>query len=374
MARILAAAGDPGGAAALLPVMRALVDAEHQLTAIAGQPAARMFADAGFACVPSIGSWADHVGLADATVATDSPDLALVATGMLAGVDAALVRAGKRVGIPTVCVLDAWVNYRERFMGPDDTTILPSAIPDLITVMDGFTVREMVDLGFPPAILHVVGQPAFDAWVERSSSPAWARMRADARRALSVGEDERLIVFFSQPLDNDYGPPGSPRHRGYDQRTAFAALQQAIAGLNPRPRLVIKPHPREPVGAYEQAEAGATDAYVVVPSVGEMVSTDSLTAGADLVVSMTSVTLVQAMLAGTPIISLQPDLHVDDTNVLGRMGITPPVTDVSALPSAIKSALARGGLNVRSRLPQTWTDGRSTARTVAVIEHLTKDY
>jgi hypothetical protein len=372
VARILAAAGDPGGAAALLSVMRGLVNAGHQLTAIAGQPAARMFAEAGFTCVPSTGSWADHVALAGATAAADNPDLALVATGMLAGVDAALVRVGKRVGIPTVCVLDAWVNYRERFMGPDETAMLPSAIPDLITVMDDFTVREMVDLGFPSAILHVVGQPAFDAWVERSSSPAWARMRAHARRALSVRDDERLIVFFSQPLDNDYGPPGSPRHRGYDQRTAFAALQQALVGLNPRPRLVIKPHLREPVGAYEQAEDGATDAYVVVPSLGETISTDSLTAGADLVVSMTSVTLVQAMLAGTPIISLQPDLHVDDANVLGRMGITPPVTDVSVLPSAITSAFVKGAQDVRSLLPETWTDGRSIARTVAAIEHLAK--
>jgi hypothetical protein len=372
MARILAAAGDPGGAAALLPVMRALVDAGHDLSSVAGQPAARMFADAGFACVPSTGSWADHSAMADATLASDKPDLALVATGMLAGVDAALVRAGKRSGIPTVCVLDAWVNYRERFLAPDDTTMSPSAIPDLITVMDDFTVREMTDLGFPPAILHIVGQPAFDAWVERSSSPTCDGMRADARRQLDVADDQHLVVFFSQALDNDYGPPGSPRYRGYDQRTAFAALQQAIAGLDPRPRLVIKPHPREPVAAYEQAEAGATNAYRVVPSQGETISTDSLTAGADLVVSMTSVTLVQAMLAGKPIISLQPDLHVEDTNVLGRMGITPPVTNVSELPQAITTALAAGARDVRSLLPTTWTDGRSTARTVAAIEHLMK--
>jgi hypothetical protein len=374
MARILAAAGDPGGAAALLPVMRGLVEAGHQLTAIAGQPAARMFADAGFACAPSTGSWADHVALAGATAAAEKPDVALVATGMLAGVDAALARTGKRLGIPTVCVLDAWVNYRNRFICPDDMMMLPSTIPDVITVMDDFTVREMVDLGFPPAVLHVVGQPAFDVWIEQSSSPMWARMQAAARRALRVRDDERLVVFFSQPLDSDYGPSGSPLHRGYDQHTAFTALQQAIAALNPRPRLVIKPHPREAAGAYDQTGAGSTDSYHVVPSTGESISTYSLTAAADLVVSMTSITLVQAMLVGTPIISLQPGLRVDDANVLGRMGITLPVTDVSVLPSAITSGLAKSGQDVRSRLPQTWTDGRSTARTMAVIEHLAKDY
>ena len=195
-------------------------------------------------------------------------------------------------------------------------------------------------------------------------------MQADARRALSVRDDECLVVFFSQPLDNDYGPPGSPLHRGYDQHTAFTALQHAIAGLNPKPRLVIKPHPREPVGAYEQAGTTGT----VIPCLGESISTDSLTAAADLVVSMTSVTLVQAMLVGTPIISLQPNLRVDDANVLGRMGITLPVTDISVLPSAINRGLAEKGLNVQSHLPQTWTDSRSTGRTVAVIEHLVKDY
>ena len=296
------------------------------------------------------------------------PDIVLVATSMLPGVDAALLRTARGLGVPTACVLDSWVNYRERFTVPDEKTMPLGSTPDLITVMDDFTVREMVELGFPADILRVVGQPAFDAWVEQTSSPAWRQMAGEARRELGVSDEERLVVFFSQALDVDYGPPGSPRYRGYNQWMAFDALKRAVPGLDMSVRLVVKPHPREPVGAYEQPEGGARGAYRVVPSTG----VGLLTAGADVVISMTSITLVQAMLAGKPIISLQPGLQVDDANVLGRMGIAPPVTDAAALPAAIHNALARGTRNVRSLLPETWTDGKATARAVAAVEQLTK--
>ena len=159
----------------MLPVMHALRARGFPVATVAGQPAAEMFQDAGFAGAVSSGSWAEHLALAVESIRIYAPELIVVATSMKAGVDAALVRAAREVGLPTVCVLDAWVNYRERFMGPDNGTLRPDAIPDLITVMDDFAVREMVDLGFASKALKVVGQPAFDAWVEQSVSEAWQR-------------------------------------------------------------------------------------------------------------------------------------------------------------------------------------------------------
>jgi hypothetical protein len=327
-----------------------------------------MFAEAGFACVPSTGSWADQVAAAEGAVDAHRPDIAVVATSMKAGVDAALVRASRSAGVPTICILDAWVNYRERFMGPGDSTVLAAGVPDLITVMDNFTVDEMTALGFSRETLEVVGQPAFDGWIERSSSAAWEKKRGEARDELDMGDSEALVVFFSQALDVDYGPPGSPRYRGYDQRQAFEALQGVVASLDPRARLVVKPHPRERVDAYEHVEAGGTRAPRVVPSM----SPDLLTAGADVVVSMTSITLVQSMLTGTPTISFQPGLVADDANVLGRMGIMPPITEVEALPDAIRGALARGSQDVRAQLPSEWIDGRATERAVTAVERVMK--
>jgi hypothetical protein len=363
VARILVAAGDPGGAAALLPVARVLMDSGHQLGVVAKRPGAQMFANAGFVVWPSVGSWNEHVATAEAKVEAYHPDLLLMSTSMEPGVEFGALRAARSRKIPAVCVLDSWPNYRERFLAPGEAE--PSVLPDAITVMDELAKREMTALGFPASILHVVGQPAFDGG-------GGARDGESARAALGVAQDARLVVFFSQPLDDDYGPEGMPGYRGYDQHVALEVLVGAVGQLESPVELVVKPHPREPGGAYEQANPGASHAYRVVTSKDADIQADDLIAAADVVVSMTSITLVHAVLAGTPVVSLQPGMIGDDANVLGRMGVTPPVTQASELPAALDGAMRRGRLDVRGQLPTTWTDGGATARAVAVVEQMAK--
>jgi hypothetical protein len=360
LSRILGAAGDPGGAAALIPVLAALTEAGDETFTFAREPAAGMFEEAGFDGVISVGTWAEDVQIAERMVGESGAELLLVATSMNPGPDMAVLREGKRRGVPVVGLLDSWTNYQRRFLGPDERDVSVAAMPEVLGVMDDFAVGELTALGFPRALVRVVGQPAFDGL----SRPTVAG-RARARKALSVGK-QPLVVFFSQSIAEDYGAPDAETYRGYDQVNAAEALWTALADVSLDAALVVKPHPRERVGQFAHLEAEAGARLRVVPSspAGDLI------AAADLVVSMTSITLVEAMLAGRPIISLQPGLRSDDLLVLNRMGVAAPVTDVRALPAAIKAAFAAKPLDVTSALPTTWTDGKGTQRMVALVREM----
>ena len=360
MSRILAAAGDPGGAAALIPVLNALAVAGDDTFTLAREPAAGTFESAGFDGVISVGSWPEDVATARRVVGESGARLVLAATSMNPGPDMAALREGKRLGVPAVCLLDSWTNYERRFLAPGDHEVSVAVLPDALCVMDEFTVVELTELGFPRAKMRIVGQPAFDGLVAGAAAD-----RHPARQALGVG-GESLVVFFSQSIAEDYGAPDAETYRGYDQVIAAEALLSALREVSDDALMVVKPHPRERVGRFAHLERKAEERLRVVPSM----RAGDLVAAADLVVSMTSITLVEALLAGRPIISLQPGLRSDDLLVLNRMGVTAPVTDVGLLPDAIRAGLAKTIRDVRGSLPAVWTDGSGTQRVVDVVREM----
>ena len=354
----MAAAGDPGGAAALIPVLNMLAAAGNEPITLAREPAAGRFENAGFDGVISVGTWPKDLAIARRVVDESGVGLVLAATSMNPGPDMAALREGKRAGVPVVCLLDSWTNYQRRFLAPGEHEVSAAALPDVLCVMDDFTVRELTALGFPRATMRIVGQPAFDGLAAGAVAD-----RHSARQALGVG-DQPLVVFFSQSIAEDYGAPDAQTYRGYDQVVAAEALLVALREVSADAFMVVRPHPRERDGRFARLEGGAGQRLRVVPS---MLAGD-LIAAADLVVSMTSITLVEAMLVGRPIISLQPGLCSDDLLVLNRMGVTAPVTDVGALQAAIRAGLAKTSKGVRESLPAVWTDGGGTQRVVDVVQ------
>ena len=367
MPSVLAAARDPGGAEALLPVLEALSKGGNGVTAVAQEPAYGRFSGSGIASSRIEGRWPELVRHAEGTIREATPDVVVLATSMGPGIEVAILRAARARRVPVVVVLDSWTNYTTRFLAPNEPRLGPEALPDLLTVMDEFAAAELESEGFTPSILRVVGQPAFDAWVVRSRSDDWQRERQRVRDALDVPSGDSLIVFFSQPIADLYGPRGSPAYRGYDERDALGALLDAMPAIGARTRLVVKPHPSENAGAFAWLQPHAGSRVRVVTSM----SAEELTAASDLVASMTSTTLVQAMLVGRPTISVQPHLKVPDALILGRMGLLEPVTDPGALAGAIRTRLTESGDATVSRLPLWWRDGGATQRVSDLVSGLT---
>ena len=325
-----------------------------------------MFQDAGLESSSCESGWPKAQDFARKLTAEHSPNLIVVATSLLPGLELALIRDARARGIPCVAVLDSWTNYRARFLAPEERELTPLGLPDIITTIDDFSARELASLGFSPHSIRVTGQPAFDEIVEWAGSAHAVTQREELRSDLSIGPLQKLVVFFSQPIRGMYGEVGAPGYRGYDEYDALEILLETIGARRPEVHVVIKPHPKEESGKFESLLDKASPAVQMVTSY----SANGLIAASDVVVGMTSVTLAQAMLIGRPTISLQPHLWVDDALVLGRMGALEPVTDPTLLPGALEQALNSGATDMADKLPSSWHDGMATARVMEIIEEL----
>lgn len=371
---VIAVAQDPGGAAALAPFLSALEDDERvDLIVYAYQQGREVFVEQRVACLaldqPPSTAEADWAELARGLLATHQPDLVITGTSFDPGPELAMIRVSRETGVRCLTVLDAWTNYRRRFLMEGETDLSDELLPDVIAVMDDFAVREMQELGFPVDRLRVVGQPAFDRFLELARSWEHGRGRQALRHQLGARHGETLVAFFSQPIAELYGPPGSPTYRGYDEWDALRGLLRAMALLvsQGKPmRLAVKLHPKEPVGKYADLLV-----HVAVPAITvQIADADSLALTADVVVGMTSIVLVKAFLAGRLVISLQPNLVGTDALVLGRAGYLEPVTDLAALPQALQSALSGMSWSCENRLLTSLTDGQSVARLRALMWEL----
>ena len=265
--RTLIVARDPGAASALSPVART-----GPATVIGTGHARAIFQR-------------EHVPFEETDDAVGAlerrrPAVLLTGTSLRANLDASWWRAARSLGIPSVGLVDHWSNLLARFTASEPF----DSHPDVIAVIDMASERELVDLGCP-APLSVTGQPAFDAILEAAPDG-----RAGARARWDVGPERRVLLFASEPIVSDVGPAAS-----INELIALRMVLDAADGW----RIVIRPHPREnPDALRELAKDRAT--------VDATASPHDAIAGADAVVGVSSVFLVEAALAGRPVISLDP--------------------------------------------------------------------
>ncbi len=343
-ARVLAVAGDAGGAAALVSVLRRMKEAagRWEIQVLAYRQARTVFAEAALA-FHELGERADEEG-AGRWFKDFRPDVLLTATSVN-GVDweKRMVAESRRSGIPSLAVLDFWSNYRARFADERDRLAF---LPDRIAVMDDWARTEMVELGFPADRLVVTGQPAFDEWAERK---AGEEGEAVAVRVRHAADDVRhkLVLFLSQPISDFYSSPAlRARHPGYSEaevfHTAAEALEQLARKRDLHITLLVRPHPRE---TWSLAPEGALSAHVKLARV-DRDPIRSLLMASDVAVGMTTVLLMEACFLGCVTVSMQPGLRGPDILPANRMGMTFSVYD----PADAESVLATALLDDRARV------------------------
>lgn len=334
-ARVLAVAGDPGGGNALAPVMRALLKRDDR----------ELYA---YAYRQTEAVWTRHE-LPFTTLQEPVPDARLqclldnirpsiVLTGTsMNGIDAErrLTRLAKDRGIPSIAVLDFWSNYRGRF---EDTNGEIEALPDVIAVMDDEAANAMLEEGINIKNIRVTGQPVFEdlrAWVATKGEQA-ARLFRNRHR---IRENDTLVVFLSQPLSEIYGDdPADTRYLGYTQHTSLSLLVDELRlhfSRTSAGTLIIRPHPREERKP-ELVPESSPELRVLLSS-----DRDPLEAavGANVLVGMSSILLLEAGCLGKPVLSLQPNLRGENTLPLDRLGLGEIVTDPGQAGDALSRAL-----------------------------------
>lgn len=276
MARLALAAHDPGGAAVLVAAAPALRGRGHALDWLPAGPATRLWREAGEPVPDAMDATA-----AAARLERDRPALLLTGTSFHAGFERALWAAARRLGVPSFAALDSWSNIERRFALSEGA---PEQ-PDVFGVPDESTRAEIAAAGWCRSRLVVIGQAHLAARTER------LKRRRQGRR----GGNEKRIVFFSEPIVEDFGPSA----RGFTQFDVATLAAEGLAG-RAGVLLSIKPHPRESEGAWRDWLARTPNARLAAED------TETLLGAADGVLGMTTMVLLEARLAGIPVMSLQP--------------------------------------------------------------------
>ena len=202
----------------------------------------------------------------------------------------AAVAACRGAGVPTLAIQHGIIypRYFSYLHDPDDGDC---PRPDRTAVFGAAARRFLIEEGrYAPESLVVTGSPKFDALLEAARS--WDREALRAR--FGVEEGERLLVVASR-----YRSIRPTTHQSIG--SAFAGLVRAVEGMD-GVRLLVKPHPAEPAGAYvaDIRAAGARRSRVLPPSTDLL----ELLFAADALVTVESLSAVEALVLGRPVLIL----------------------------------------------------------------------
>ena len=231
-------------------------------------------------------------------------------------------------------------------------------IPDRTAVFGEAASRLLVAIGhYPPESLVVTGSPKFDALLE--AAHRWDRQATRAR--LGVGPGERLLVVASRfrAIRETHQSIGS----------AFPGLLTAVEAME-GVRCLVKPHPAEPKGAYEDAirEAGAERTRVVEPGI----DLAELLHAADALVTVESLSAIEALVLGRLVLVLNMPTKlrelVESGAALGVAAGADPRLALDALlfDPGTGAALEEARERYLSQVAHG-VDGRATARIVEVL-------
>lgn len=349
--RLAIAVADAGSARAVVPVARELLTRGVAVSIAADGPAAQSID----ADLPG----ADRLDVSDASTVTE-----LSAVFASEGVQGVLTGAGsynliehrarlaaRALAIPAVAVLDYWYEYESRFHRMDGGANTESW-PDLVCAPDEHARQGLLRAGCDGRHIAVTGPPNLEEAVR------WFRTGAPDRAALAarlgISPDRPVVVFFSEPhrrkpdgrlFDEPgglYRADGRPLF-GYTALEILRYIVDAFARIpdEVRPQLLVKPHLLEWAEPLHDLAASLEAGGPVV--VGDEVNPRTLVALADAVMAMSSVTLIEAALSGTPAISVQIGFGSDapfDPCVGNRLAVTIPIFDIATLDRVVEDVAA----------------------------------
>lgn len=289
MNKILFFAHDPGGANAIAPLIPKLAD--NRLCIYGQGSAAKIFN------VP------EYNGTAEELFSSIKPDLLITGTSAGNKTEKELRLISKNNAVPSLAILDFWSNYGIRF-SPYSTTEKDvyeqnksfPYLPDYLIVMDNYTKQQCILEGIPESIIYPLGNPHFDTIRSQKNTDI-----SEIRSTL-LEKKEKLIVFASECTTEDYGS-------GIELET----VQDILSIIPSSYKLIIKKHPRDSKTKYKEYLKFVVD---------EQYTSVQTILAADIIISKSSMMLIEAMLLDKPIISYQKHSQ-NDNFILSKMKIIP---------------------------------------------------
>ena len=321
------AARDPGGANVLAGLLPSIKE-EFDFAIWALPAAALVFERAGFQVSPFAEN--PHWEELQAKWRKKSADALITGTSHYDPFESVLWQIAGRDHCRSLAVLDSWSNLAVRFR---------HRRPDFVGAIDRGQIEELEALGFDPSNVLLTGHPWLSAVTENA---AIGHDQMPARRG------DIHILFVSEAIAGDVAQ-GSNEPFGFDEFDSFSVVHLAaaeVAKTGKNVQLAIKFHPYEdPKGFLERLETLPRQDGLTLLPLRRTEKPHPWVLWADLVTGVGSMLLLEAVVLGRPVISVQPGLEREDTFVASQRGcartLTVAVDGEAALRELIVSEQAR---------------------------------
>lgn len=373
---VLVACNDAGGTRCVIPVARLLSERGHRVIGVAGGPAKALWkAEAGPLEIIEVDEDLSQVS-ATRHLVSIAPDLVLSACGAFNRMEHSFRQATRAADLPSIGVLDSWLNYAERFERDG-----VRCLPDVLCVDSGADRPALETLGFRTGQVMVTGQPQLEETI-RQVDELRLGARDALRREMGAGPGDWLGVFFSDPFfvgpgrQPDpgalalVGPDGQSR-LGYTPDEILDRVLGSLSRGTRRSVLQVKPHPREHPGALEEVLGRGS-----LPGVRAVLTTRpprELLAAADGVFGMISITLLEAALSNLPAISVQiglDEVGAADPCMATRLGVAHAVRSSQDLDPLVEALLVGEDIRLPAAGKARAEVEGAAGRVVAVVEEL----
>jgi hypothetical protein len=257
----------------------------------------------------------------------------------------ALIDTARRQGIMTVALVDMSCNTEWRFRGRSNSPL--TYAPDRLIVPDDTTKKAFISLGYPAESVAILEHPHYE-WVRRRKRELEVAIHRPTR-------ERPLWVFVAEGFDR-LQPGASLRSHDYtllgrgdtDWRTGIVLeeILDAITDLSPKPEIVVRPHPKSSIDDFKLWAKEVCFNDEADPLAGCIW-------GADAVLGMTSMLIVESAILGRPVLSVLP--REMEKEWLGPLtsGRIRYVADRAKLRAALRQIA--GGY-----WPSTWKDTETT--------------
>lgn len=189
----------------------------------------------------------------------------------------------RKQGLPSIAVLDHWVNYMPRFERQGEWVL-----PDELWVTDTYAYamakRELSDT--PVCLMQ---NAYIDGLVQNISAVS-----------LPPSSSEPQILYVQEPVRSDWGRQGSS---GEFQALEYFMRNIDLLGMGSNPEIVLRPHPSDPSGKYDQWIAAHPEFSIRVDNTSDLACA---IARAEYVVGCQTYAMVVALAARKKVVSSLP--------------------------------------------------------------------
>ncbi len=363
---------DPGGTNAIMPLIEPLRALGNEVNVYGKDAALSIYRKQNIDCsdicatVPS-----GTQEQTDEFVRKICPDLIVTGTSSEDFTERHLWKAAERAQITSFAVLDQWTNYRLRFISEGEDPLDPRpasklVVPSFFFIMDEFARKEMCALGIDCEKLVVSGQPFFD--YIRKSGERFTTLEIERLRGELAGTQGGLVfVFASQPIASIHRKNGMAEdYWGYTEITVLenvaACLSKLAEEMPVRVTLVLRLHPKDELNAYQNTLATLPSSIKVV--VDRETDSSLLLKGADLIIGMFSMLLLEAAILDRRFISVQIGLKRENPLIFDRMGLVRSILTEQELEETLRAILS--GKN--EKFPNLHFDFGATERITNYLE------